>query len=82
MTREKDPYTKKWDTLVSITQVAVIEEKLEQQIAGIVHDPFFQVFNDVRKDCDSLDRGVCMEILRGYGLGPNLQRLLQQYWDG
>ena len=22
-----------------------------------------------------------MEILRGYGLSPNLQRLLQQYWE-
>ena len=22
-----------------------------------------------------------MEILRGYGLGPKLQRLLQRYWD-
>ena len=23
-----------------------------------------------------------METLRGYGLGPKLQRLLQRYWDG
>ena len=23
-----------------------------------------------------------MDILRGYGLGPKLQRLLQRYWDG
>ena len=23
-----------------------------------------------------------MEILRGYGLGPKLQWLLQRYWDG
>ena len=22
-----------------------------------------------------------MEILRGYGLGPNIQKLLQRYWD-
>ena len=22
-----------------------------------------------------------MEVLRGYGLGPNLQKLLQRYWD-
>ena len=35
----------------------------------------------MRKDYDSLDRGIIIEILRGYGLGPKLQRLLQRYWD-
>ena len=58
-----------------------MEAKLEQQLAQIFHEPLLQVFIDVRKAYDSLDRGICMEILRGYGLGPNLQRLLQQYWD-
>ena len=58
-----------------------MEAKLEQQLARIFHEPLLQVFIDVRKAYDSLDRGICMEILRGYGLGPNLQRLLQQYWD-
>ena len=26
------------------------------------------------------DRWIYMEILRGYGLGPKLQRILQRYW--
>ena len=30
---------------------------------------------------ECLDRGICMDIMRGYGLGTNLQRLLQRYWD-
>ena len=34
----------------------------------------------MRKSCDSLDRVNSMEILRGYGLGDNLQRLLQSFW--
>ena len=54
---------------------------MEQQLAGIVHEPLFQVFLDVRKSYDSLDRGRCMEILLAYGLGPRLQQLLQPYWD-
>ena len=29
-----------------------------------------------------LHRGRWMEILREYGLGPRLQRLLQRHWDG
>ena len=57
-----------------------MEAKLEQQLSGIVHDPLFWVFINVRKSYDSLDRGICMDILRGYGLVPRLQRLLQQYW--
>ena len=48
---------------------------------GIVHETLFQVFIDVRKACNSLDQGRCMETLREYGLGPRLQRLLQRYWD-
>ena len=59
-----------------------MKAKLEQQLARIVHEPSFQVFIDVRKAYNSLDRGRCMEILRDYGLGPKLQRLLQRYWDG
>ena len=59
-----------------------MEAKLEQQLAGIVHNPLFQVFIDVRKAYNSLGRGRCMKILRGYGLGPRLQQLLQRYWYG
>ena len=61
------------------TGTAITEAKLEEQLAGIFHVPFFQVFINVRKFYDSLDRGICMEILRGYGLGPRLQRLLHRY---
>ena len=60
----------------------IIEATLEQQLAGILHKQVFQVYIDVRKAYNSLDRGICMEIPREYGLGPRLQRLLQQYWDG
>ena len=47
----------------------------------IVYEPLLQVFIDVQKDYDSLDRGRCIEIIRGYGMGTNLQRLIQRYWD-
>ena len=52
---------------------------MEQQLAGIFQDPLFQVFIDVRKAYNSIDRGRCIEILRGYGLGPIPQQLLQWY---
>ena len=43
-----------------------LEAKLAQQLAGIAHEPLFQISLDVRKAYDSLDRGWYMEILRGY----------------
>ena len=49
-----------------------MEAKLGQQLAWIVREPLFQVFIDVRKSYDLLYRGRCIEILRGYGLGPKL----------
>ena len=63
------------------TGKASMEEKLTQQLTVIVHEPLLQVFINMPKSYESLDRGRCMEILRGYGLGPNLQRLIQRFWD-
>ena len=59
-----------------------MEAKPKQQLAGIVHEPLFQVLIDVRKVYNSLYQGRCMEILREYGLVPQLHQLLQRYWDG
>ena len=40
-----------------------------------------EVLLDVRKYYNSLNIWRFMNILRGYGLGPNLQTLLQRLWD-
>ena len=40
------------------------------------------MFLDTKKAYESLDRMWCMEILRVYGLGNNLQRLLERFWEG
>ena len=34
---------------------AIMEAKLEQKLTGIVHEPLFQFFLDVRKAYDSLE---------------------------
>ena len=49
------------------TGTAILEAELAQQLAGIAHKPLFQVFLDVRKSYDSLNRGWCMKIMRGTG---------------
>ena len=45
--------------------MATMEENLEQQLAGIVYEPLFKVFIDVRKSHNSLDVGICLEMMRG-----------------
>ena len=57
------------------------EAKFDQQLSGMVHKPLFQVFLYVKKSYESLYRGICMDILRGYDIDLNLHRLLQRYCD-
>ena len=38
------------------------------------------IFLDLHKVYDALDRSRCLEILEGYGVGPNARRLLTNYW--
>ena len=59
---------------------ATLEAKIAQHLVGLAHKPLFWVFLDVRKAYDALDRGGCLEILRGYGMGNHLARLLENYW--
>ena len=61
--------------------MATLEAKLSQQLSGIAHQTLFLVFLDIRKAYDSLDRVKCLEVLRGYGMGPNMDRLLKSYLD-
>ena len=61
------------------TETVTMEENIEKKLTGIVNETLLQVFIDVQKCYDSLDRGICMEIIRGYGLGPKLHRILQRY---
>ena len=63
------------------TGTATLEAKLAQKLAGIAHEPLFQIFLDVRKAYDSLYRCRCMEILRVYGMGQRMARLIAHHWD-
>ena len=57
------------------TGMATLGAKLDQKLVGLVQEPLFHVFLDVRKAHDLLDRKLCLELLRGYRPGPNLARI-------
>jgi hypothetical protein len=63
------------------TGTAIMEAKLNQQLAWVDQEPLYQIYLDLRKAYNALDRGWCLKILAGYGVGQNLLRLQKQFWD-
>ena len=41
----------------------------------------YVIFLDLTKAYDALDRSRSLEILKGYGVGDSLRRMLWEYWD-
>jgi hypothetical protein len=58
-----------------------MEVKLLQQLAWVDQEPLYQIYLDLRKAYDALDRRRCLKILAGCGVGPNLLRLQKKFWD-
>jgi hypothetical protein len=63
------------------TGTAPIEAKLAQQLAWHDQCPLYEIYVDLKKAYDAIDRGRMMEILRAYGVGPNLLRLHNSFWQ-
>ena len=63
------------------TGTAIMEAKLNQQLAWVDQEPLYQIYLDLRKAYNALDQGWCLKILAGYGVGPNLLHLQKQFWD-
>ena len=63
------------------TDTACIESKLLQQLLKMVQKTLHFIFLDLRKAYDTVDRERLLEILEGYGVGPNILGLLKFYWE-
>ena len=63
------------------TATATIETKLRMQLAFRQQTPYYQIFIDLRKAYDTLDRERTIKILQGYGVGPRIIKLLRRVWD-
>ena len=60
---------------------AILECRLEQERALYMDKTLFQVFLDLTKAHDTLDRKWTLKILEKYGVGPNILCLLETFWD-
>jgi hypothetical protein len=63
------------------TSTANIEAKLQMQLSCVRRQTLYQIFIDLAKAYDTLDRGRTLEILAGYGVGKRILRLLKNFWD-
>jgi hypothetical protein len=63
------------------TGTAIMEAKTQQQLAWAEQELLYQIYLDLRKAYDALDRGRCLEILACYKVDPNLLCLQEQFWN-
>ena len=63
------------------TGTAIMELKIMQELACVDQDPIFLVFLDLRKAYDNLDRGRLLNTLEGYGAGPKMRDIMEEFWE-
>ena len=59
---------------------ASLESKLLNKLISIRYEVLYKVFLDLRNAYNSIYHKPCMKILVGYGMGPQVERLLHTYW--
>jgi Reverse transcriptase (RNA-dependent DNA polymerase) len=63
------------------TGTAILEARLRIDYCSQLGKTLSQVFLDLSKAYDTLDRGHTLDLLQGYGVGPNVRALLSNFWD-
>ena len=61
--------------------MATIKAKLAQSLAWGDQCPLYQIYVDLKKAYNALDRERTLIILAAYGVGPRMLRLQKHFWD-
>ena len=64
------------------TGTASLKAKMLHQITAMSKEVLYEVFLDLKKAYDALDRYRCLEILVAYGVGSRKYHLFRKYWAG
>jgi hypothetical protein len=62
------------------TGTAILTNKLLMQRSAAEQTMVKQIYLDLKKAYDTIDRTATLRILGGYGIGPNIQQLLGTFW--
>ena len=68
-------------SIVRGTGIASLEDNLIQQIMAMKEEVLYEIFLDLHKEYDALDRDLCLDILVPYGVGPLALHLFRKYRD-
>ena len=63
------------------THTAIGEAKIRMQIATCKSDSLYQIFLDLRKAYDSINRKRVLKLLEKYKVGKNVRRYIGHVWE-
>ena len=63
------------------TYTAIGEAKMRMQIDACSSAPVYQVYLDLSKAYDSIDRDRTLNIMEKYKIGPNVRNYIKKVWD-
>jgi hypothetical protein len=63
------------------TSTCILEAKLRVQLASYLCKPLYQIYLDLSKAYDMLDRNRTMSLLEAYGLGPHTRSIIDALWE-
>ena len=63
------------------TYTAIGETKILMQMATCRNETTYQIYLDLRKTYDSIDRGRILKLMEKYKVGPRLRRYVKKVWD-
>ena len=63
------------------TGTALIEMKLHRELADMLGKILYQVFLDLKKAFDTINRERLLQVMAAYGVGPRLLQLIRAYWE-
>ena len=63
------------------TNTAIGETKVRMQMVSMSSETTYQIYLDLRKAYDSIDRGRVLQIMKKYKVGKNLRRYMKNVWN-